>query len=260
MAERSTAGQLWYQASRTGDDWIIRFPRLCEATVEAGGRGVSIHPDPRADPDLVPVVLIGNIMAFLLAIRGHCVLHASAVEARGQGVALVGSSGMGKSTVAALLCSAGATLITDDVLRVDLGNEPICLRGTAQLRLRPAARQILGLFAKEPPTGETADSRVAVLPPRARRRVPLAAVVVPLPSRTDRQVVVQEISGAEALLLLARFPRIYGWREEVVLARNFRQLASLVRQVPVFTARVPWGPPFRPDTSGELLEQIARAV
>jgi hypothetical protein len=72
---------------------------------------------------LESVVLGGMGLATVLMLRGHLLLHASAVV-RGRGGGRGGRQvGMGKSTVATLLCGSGALMVTDDVLRVDL-DEP----------------------------------------------------------------------------------------------------------------------------------------
>ena len=69
-------------------------------------------------------------------------LHASAVAVDGIGLAFVGQSGRGKSTVAALMCVDGAELVTDDVLTVDPGPPVRCQGGASELRLRAAAAHL----------------------------------------------------------------------------------------------------------------------
>jgi hypothetical protein len=86
--------------------------------------------------------------------------------------------------------------------------------------------------------------------------LPLAACVVPLPSREHDRVQVRRVAGGRALMLLSRFPRILGWRQPTTLAREFEQLADLVGRVRVFEARIPWGPPFAPDLAADLLAGV----
>lgn len=57
----------------------------------------------------------------LLALRGHTVLHSSAVEIGGGVMAFSGQSGAGKTTTAHALVSAGAVLIAEDKLLVKAG-------------------------------------------------------------------------------------------------------------------------------------------
>ena len=70
----------------------------------------------------------GTLLAFVLTMRGEAVLHASAVQVGDAALAFVGASGMGKSTMATLLCADGARLVTDDVLRLDTTSSATDLR------------------------------------------------------------------------------------------------------------------------------------
>jgi hypothetical protein len=101
--------------SEDGGHWRLRFFDRCDVVVEPGGRTVRYWPHVDVDPDLLPIYLTGTVLAVVLMLRGHPVLHASAVEVDGKAVAFVGASGMGKSTLATAFCGQGAALITDDV-------------------------------------------------------------------------------------------------------------------------------------------------
>src|SRR4051794_10914046 len=48
------------------------------------GREILLEPRPDADPEVVRIVLMGRIMAFLLRQRGWLPLHSSGVETSGQ--------------------------------------------------------------------------------------------------------------------------------------------------------------------------------
>jgi hypothetical protein len=60
--------------------------------------------------------LLGPIMGFLLRLRGITCLHASCIAVGERALALVGSSGAGKSTTAAALTAMGYLCLSDDVL------------------------------------------------------------------------------------------------------------------------------------------------
>lgn len=117
--------------------------------------------------------------------REGCTLHASAVEVDEGVIAIVGRSGQGKSTLAAMLCAAGAKLITDDALRVVADDDGVCcFSGTSTLRLRPGAADLARAFA--PGTAHsTADGRIGVdAEPPSLERLPLVGVLLPIPSPT----------------------------------------------------------------------------
>jgi hypothetical protein len=197
-------------------------------------------------------LLAGTVSAFVLTLRGHTVLHASAVAIDGTALAFVGQSGRGKSTLATVLCLEGAELVTDDVLTVSAGLPVTCLGGASELRLRTAAMP-LAEVRPEAATRETADDRLAIAfgaaPPAP---LPLAAIIVPRPSRDVTEISVRRLEPSTALFWLLSFPRIYGWSEPRVLSRDFATLSKLVNTVPVYDVTIPWGPPFNPDVAREL--------
>ena len=73
------------------------------------------HPNVPLDAAIEHVVADAALPHYL-ALKGHAVLHASAVEFRGSAVLALGDSGVGKSTLAAALVRAGGRLISDDAV------------------------------------------------------------------------------------------------------------------------------------------------
>ena len=140
----------------------LRVPGLCDFLIGPRPDQVECRPDPSADLGLVAILVTGLLVAYLLILDGHCVLHASAVEVDGVAVAFIGRSGMGKSTMATLCCAAGARLVTDDVLRLDTTSGVRCVGGSLHLRLRPQGAWALARFDAPPSTATTVDGRVAV--------------------------------------------------------------------------------------------------
>lgn len=256
LADRN--GTTFYSIGRERDRTVLRYPGRCEFVGDGELRAVIVHVQPSADPGVVPVLAAGALLAVHLKLRGRLVLHASSVRVGAAALAFVGASGMGKSTLATLLCTAGHQLVSDDVLRVDLGRDrvPRVYAGSTETRLRAAARE-LAAGKPEGSVRPTADGRLAVRSPvHTGATLPLAACVVPLPSREDAEIAVRRISGAQALMRLSQFPRVVGWLEPSAQRRDFHQLADLVGQVPVYEARIPWGPPFGPDLAVRLLDAL----
>jgi hypothetical protein len=246
----------WYSATATDSGYRMRFHRCGEFEISADLNRVVVHGDPTGRIELLPILMAGTVSAFLLALRGHTVLHASAVSIGGQALAFVGPSGRGKSTLAALMCLAGADLVTDDVLVVESGDDVVCLGGATELRLRAAAAP-LATGSPGTATRTTADERLALTAGRVLTDpVPLRAIVIPAPSRTAARVEHRTIDPSTALFTLLSIPRVYGWREPEVLRRDFETLSALVNKVPVLEAVVPWGPPFDPAVAPALARLI----
>ncbi len=240
-----------YTVTDDGGTLRVRVPRFAEFEVDPERRRARMHRDPSADAGIESILICGSLPAALLAEAGACVLHGSAVQAGGRAVAFVGGSGGGKSTLAAVLCAAGARLITDDLLRLIVdGDEVRAAAGPPEIRLRPAAAQLAAGLAGE--ASQTADGRTAVRVEEGAES-PLATIIIPSPDREIAEVHAERLSGAEALVELGRYPRAAGWRPPEVRAARFRALAQVSRAVPVFRARIPWGPPFAEDLAEALL-------
>jgi hypothetical protein len=259
IAAYEFADTAWYTATATDDGFTLRVHNRGEFRISADLSHIEARADPADDQGLLPILLAGTVSAFLLALRHETVLHASAVLVEGRALVFVGQSGRGKSTLAALMCTAGDALITDDVLTVSALPEPTCAGGSTEVRLRTKAAGIVSAD-RDATTHLTADNRLAFAPKLAPLNpIPLGAIVVPTPSRTHSSVRVERLQPSEGLLALLSFPRIHGWRRRDVLSRDFSTLSHLVNSTPIFAATIPWGPPFDPIIVGRLSELVEGA-
>lgn len=260
LLEHVSDGRRWYEAVEHDDGTTtLRFDGAAEFVVDVDGRHVEARPAVGSDPGVTTVLTGGGLLAFLLARRGELVLHASAVTHAGRAVAVVGFSGMGKSTCATLMCSAGASLVTDDVLVLRDGprGEHLALPGATEVRLRKGADTLVQRFAEvEPTRRESADHRQVLGLAVEREPSPLGVVMIPVPDREARSIELERLAPATAAVDLMRFPRLSEWRDHGVSRRTFGGLARLVADVPVLVARVPWGPPFLPELGAELLAAV----
>lgn len=248
-----------YVAGRTVDGMRMRIDNVCQFDLSSDLSQVSWQNTPASDPGMVSVLAAGALMAFRLTMAGHLVLHSSAVLARGRGLAFVAASGMGKSSMATLLCAGGAKMITDDVGRVDFeGGDPHIWPGGGESRLRAAAASLPDLFGSEASARATSDGRTALLLPRvAGHPVPLDAIVVPLLSQTHDCLELRPVDAARALVLISQFPRLLGWVDAGVRKQQFDLLADLVDRVPVYAAVVPWRLPFCATIGTQLLDELS---
>ncbi|MGH3974361.1 MAG: hypothetical protein ACRDS9_13690 [Pseudonocardiaceae bacterium] len=255
---RDEARQTGYIAARTPQGYRLRVDSVCDFDISGDLTTATWNLIPGADQGLVSVLAANTLIAFRLIMAGHLVLHASAVRARGRSVAFVGASGMGKSTMATLMCAGGATMLTDDLARIDLeGALAMLSPGAVESRLRPAAAPLKDLFSVPGPMRITSDGRSAMsLPGWTNGPVPLDAVIIPFPSRDKAELTLTAVSPVHALMLLGSFPRLPGWVDAEVITHQFHRLADLVERVPVYVAVVPWGPPFRIETGTQLLERL----
>ena len=233
-------------ASRT-DGYAVRFHRRCECIVSSDLREVVVHPAPGLADDALAVLVAGTTLASLLNLAGHLVFHASAFvlgaqSGRPTAVAVLGESGAGKSTFVALACAAGAVFLADDSLRIDTdAHVPVARAGHSELRLRrPICEGVHALFALPPPARLTSDDRLAVqLGTGECDRVPLGSCVVLRQRRDLTRPVVTTLAPPDALLALARSPRVVAWHDRTCLAQHFTGATQIARTVPVLRLDLP---------------------
>jgi hypothetical protein len=97
---------------------LFSVPRLARFLVRDGEK-ISVDPAPDADPDAIELMVRGAGRGILIHQRGELALEAATLVAPdGRCVAISSFSGLGKSTVAAVLCGRSWKLVADDITRV----------------------------------------------------------------------------------------------------------------------------------------------
>jgi len=248
-----------YIFTDTGEGYILRFYQLCEFSISPDLRSVYAYPFPGVDPHWAVLLFSGNVLAFILTLARQPVLHASAVEIRGTALAFMGDSGTGKSTLAALFCAGGARFITDDVLRLESNGQGFyCFAGTTEIRLRQSAAVLAENFpaAKR---GTTVDGRIAVRLDHPASPIPLGAIVIPRPSRRCAVPQLERLSPSKALLYLMAHSGGHSLQQREYLQQRFYFFARVASSIPVFQAKIPWGPPFASEIVVSLLNALGIA-
>lgn len=242
-------------AVRTEDGYTLRFDTVCDVTIDADLRHVELRPASEAARPF-SYILFDSVIATILTLGGECVLHASAIQSNDRVAAFVGPPGTGKSTLAALLCSRGARLLSDDLLRLQPapGGGFECFSGSHEIRLRPAASPLASSLPGSATV--TADGRTGVILNEGEARLPLTVLIFPKPSRTITELQVKRLDEGAALLELTRYPRTLGWLAPDIIEQSFRWNARLAREVPAYEVVVPWGPPFDPSIEPKLLSLL----
>ena len=262
VAELQVDGMPRYSFCRVEGGYIGRIYGVVDYVVSEDLSQVTCHLIPGAEQGYVPIIAAGTVVAFVMSMRGKCVVHGSAVDlGAGRGaIAFAGISGQGKSTMAAIMCAAGGLLVTDDVMAVGVERSAegrlraVADRGGHELRLRPKAQLFAEIF--DPSARNTVDDRKAAAPPRSTgKTIELEAIAIPWPVRDSDQVVARRLGAGEASMALAKYNRIDGWRDPAMLKRQFADAVAIAEAVPVFELKVPWGPPFAED----LARRVANA-
>ena len=210
--------------------------------VDASGTRIDWYAGPASPPEAVQLDVLGRVIPTAMHAAGALCLHGSAVELATGAVAFLAPKRHGKSTLAHALARAGARVVTDDVVAIDLEPEPRMRPGVPQLRLMRDAARRLGA-SEEAPAG--AGGKIIVEPGEesrtARASLPFSALYLLRPVRPDTAVEsaartpLAGVAAAISLLPEARLAPLLGKREaSVLLERAIRLLTT----VPVYTLRI----------------------
>ena len=117
---------------------------ICELLIH-DGKEIIIEPVKGLDESLLRTVILGPVLCVLLRQRGLLVIHASCININNKGVAFMGGSGWGKSTLATAFHTKGYDVLTDDVLPIKVEkNQTVVFPSYPQFKLCPDAATSLG--------------------------------------------------------------------------------------------------------------------
>ena len=190
--------------------------------------------------------LLGPVLGFVLRLRGVTCLHASAVAVDGQAIALVGSPGAGKSTIAAALAQCGFSVIADDVVAlVSDGKNFQAQPGYPRLNLwSDSVRALFGSDDALPRITPTWDKRYLALGDNglgfASEPLPLGAIYV-LGAREAalKAPVIDDLSGSDALAEFVTNTYVNYLLDRDMRSREFDVLTRLVVRIPIRRVRPP---------------------
>jgi hypothetical protein len=216
------------------------------------------------------VYLRGPILAMILRLRGVVCLHASAVAVGGVfAIAILGSSGAGKSTTAAAFAQLGNAVLADDVTALNQHSGRFhVLPGYPWLNLWPDSAESLfgeqGSLPRSTPADGVNhwwDKRYLDLEASDRFHVatlPLAGVYV-LGERTagEGALRIEPLSAREAFMALTTETCVNYALDESMRVLEFKTLAQLVATVPVRLATPHSDPARLPELCANILRDCA---
>ncbi len=169
--------------------------------------------------------------ASVMALRGVLVLHASCVGIRGEGLAIAGESGAGKTTTARSFVKAGAQPIAEDTLIVAEGGAVV----GGEAALREWVEQSVPALLQGP---------IGTAPLHAcldGARMPLSAVLVIEAARRAGDTIARTALGPTDALVRMIDNVFWGPKGRDSWGPAFRQCAALTAVTPIFDASAPQG-------------------
>jgi len=220
------------------------------------GRKIVIEKAPEADESLVRIFLLGTAMGVLLHQRGFLPLHGNGIVHDGYCTAILGHSGMGKSTLAAAFRSRGYKLLSDDVCALKIRTEatPIVYPGIPRINLWHDSIEKVGADPKKMEqihSGEekfylSIDAEYCTIP------TPLKRIYV-LSTHNEDGIILEQLSLPNKFRLLkAQTYRSLILKKMEATIPHFKMCANVVQHVQIARIRRP--------TNAFLLDELADLV
>ena len=201
-------------------------------------------PEPGINNATIDHLIANQIKPLALSRQRELVLHGAAVEiASEKAIAILGNSGLGKSTLTANFAIQGFRFLTDDGLQLDRTPDTIlACPSHPSIRLWNDSRgEILAddietapLIDYTPKFRLLADEKLAHCPqPR-----PLVAIYL-LTDEATVDIRISPISPRQSMIELVKHSFLLDIEERLILEEHFEKLTDIVREVPVFTLDYP---------------------
>jgi len=193
------------------------------------------------DPQLLSLYILSEALGLILYQRGLFLLHASAVKIGEQVVIFAGCPGAGKSTTAAAFAKLGYTVLSDDMVAIDLnsGDKPMVYPGFPQIKIWPPTVEGLGYDISTLPTLFPGSRKRVIRKPEnfPTQPFPLAHIFF---LEDGRDFNVTPMVGNDAFLTLARFfPLPSQLLEGKTLEHHFQQCLQVRSQVNLWKIEKP---------------------
>ncbi len=233
LVDASVSARLY----RSSAAWHLVYDDTGCFDIDATGEEIVWRAPELASEDAARLDLIGRVLAMAMHAAGDVCFHASAVAVDGEAIAFLGAKGFGKSTLAWALVRAGARLLTDDTLRVQLDVTPLAYPGVHELRLRSDAATRL---PPGPHEARLAGGRMVVdaleLAQRQADPVPIGALYLLAPVNTlpgDAAARVSVLPAVPAAISLVRHAKIAPLLTGADAVALLDRVVALVQRIPV---------------------------
>lgn len=258
-------GAIWFEYFQTLGGRLLRFPKLVDFEFDPSdlSRPVRAVPAPDVDRDTIEHLFHNNVVPMLMADGGALILHGAAVDIGGLAVIFMGTTGRGKSTLAASFASTGFPFLSDDSVRLDSTDTGYLAqpsypsirlwRDSDDAVLSGRVREVSGVKfsgkARYAAGGEI---------PHSACPLPLSAIYV-LASEAPATTVIQPLGANEAMMEFVQHSFILDLQSETTVGGHFERMAALANKVSVFSLNYPRDYALLPDVRSAIISH-ARAL
>jgi hypothetical protein len=262
---RTPAETISISFAQDRDSIYLKFRDAACFAIRNHGRLIVCHPSPSTPHTIIRHLLLDQVLPRVFAhFYEHCIFHASFVSKEQQGIAFVGNSGWGKSTLATAFQKTGYTILTDDCFWLDVDKHHVS--GTASYcgtRLMPDSLEYAGvkLPTRLTPThGSKNKLRVqgtAVVP----HRTTLQAIFIlepPEESITEETTVITRAHGMKTIQGLLQNSYCLDVQDQHWHKHHFQRISLLTASgLPIYSLRYPRNFSMLPDVVNSICAILA---
>jgi hypothetical protein len=260
----SIDGRIWLAFARIDAGYLLRFPAYADYVVSTDARTISGFRRGNTPEATLRHLLLNQVIPIVLSQLGKLVLHASACMTPEGVMAFMGTTGTGKSTLAASFGLRGLPVLTDDCLSIEKQDDEIlCVPSYAGVRLWPES--VAALFDQEPelqPLAHYTDKKRLFFSQDTAGTPPLlkAAYVLTKPDegQSDNSISITPLSSSVALLEAVKHTFQLDVTDRAKLGQAFKRYEWLVQSVPFFRLSYPRDHTLLPEVNMAVLNHLAQ--
>ena len=224
-------GKPWLTVATREGAYALRFPDRADFVLLADGRSLVGYRGRRTALGVFRHLFLDQVLPLVLSHGGVTVLHASAFAGEEGAVALIGATGVGKSTLAASFGTDGWPVIADDavVLRARRG-AIATIPAYPGLRVWPDALAAFGIGRGARRVSSASDKRRIAAGDRAvtffRRSAPLRRVYLLDSKRSGRSTLprIEPLSRRETIIELIKHSYVMDVTDRAHLVEHLDRL------------------------------------
>jgi hypothetical protein len=226
------------------EDYLLRFPDQADFLVSRAGPKIRCRSLPDVPESTIRHLLLDSVIPLILSRREPLVLHASAILMGNSVIGFVGTSGQGKSTLAASHSQLGYPLISDDYLVLrHAADEWVAVPSYPGVRLLPKAsdeifEMPLSSAEVAPYTEKRRISDLRYIPfTKDPSKMQCLYVLDDEGEPAPREPAVERISPRQTFMKLVSSSFNMDITDRNLLRRHFDTLKQLVASLPCFRLR-----------------------
>ncbi|MFT4412557.1 HPr kinase/phosphorylase [Fredinandcohnia humi] len=236
--------QRWEESEKVNKYFVINeemimfcVPDVAIFSIQSG-KQIYITKLMDAHDDQIRLYLLGTCMGILLMQRKILPLHGSAIEINGKAYAIIGDSGVGKSTLAAAFLNNGYRLLSDDVIPISFNetNQPMVTPAYPQQKLWQESLDNFGMESKNlrPIINRETKFAIPVANQFSNEQLPLAGVfeLVKTESSFIRLQPIQNLARLQTLF--CHTYRNFLIEPQGLMDWHFNTIAKLASKLDVF--------------------------